>query len=845
MRKISAMMIMVVMILPVLCVLSVNDAKAENVKADVESGGFVDITLYLHNDSTLDTIEPTSENVTIEELDSKTFETEYLLTNLNVDGVNITIEFWVDLYFVLGTLYPPQKGSANVTITFSIYDHNTKINDNSWVKNSGEIRGEWSYTTPKDSPDTVQIDLSSWDDEKQFDDTVKLVITPTIDTTNEQEDLRRADFYYDSTDYPSSLQIRCAPVEITLSTYDKDNKQVDEFMPNLAAEDCIIRFRGGIEDAFGYEDITYVGIEINGVTSSENITANKEKELLYEWDYSKYSFVAGTPYTATVTVDTVQHTFTQTTSFNFSAYGLEAKIDDDPSKASETILAGSQADYTISMRNTGASKADVRVTLTIFVVTPGGLHEWNISLDGKSKEVNTTTATSVNPANLSYPDFELSGGSPKSLTLTAESLGPEDVGENWYCKVDIKIEFVGHSEIEPETLSATTYLAPPYKIDVDWTKTYNDPYYVLVDVQSYLYVNVTNMGTMPDTVNFTLNYTNPDVWGITLEPKTVNLSSFHHSGYYNSNVKLTVKPSSGAGEDTTFVNITACSKGFAQGYNETLTRKYLTLNLSRAFGITMDVELKGTGEVDVKDSDGKAIYEVSIKTNDNTTHTVDLNAVCNNENIDVRFDDDSVAVSKDSPKNVTMTVTCPKGMLAGSYTITVNASIRGAPVLEHNKTANVIVTVNEYYALSVVWADSNKNNITVTAAPGEYFYRTLRVTNKGNSNISVSIDLVNDYNFQLFDSAVPSQFSLSYGEEKNVTIYLYIPKDAKDGDTFVVHMETSGAGSPKSSVITIEIKQDIWGKLIATLYSMIYFIILLIAVVVVFISVWVKKKKMR
>jgi uncharacterized membrane protein len=184
-------------------------------------------------------------------------------------------------------------------------------------------------------------------------------------------------------------------------------------------------------------------------------------------------------------------------------------------------------------------------------------------------------------------------------------------------------------------------------------------------------------------------------------------------------------------------------------------------------------------------------------------------------------------------------------MLADSYIITVNASIRSAPVHKHNRTANVTVTVKSFYALSVVWADSNKNNITVTAAPGEYFYRTLRVTNKGNSNISVSIDPVNVHDFQLFDSAVPSQFSLSYGEEKNVTIYLYIPKDAKDGDTFVVHMETSGAGSPKSAVIIIEIKQDIWEKLIATLYSMIYFIILLIAVVVVFISVWVKKKKMR
>jgi uncharacterized membrane protein len=323
------------------------------------------------------------------------------------------------------------------------------------------------------------------------------------------------------------------------------------------------------------------------------------------------------------------------------------------------------------------------------------------------------------------------------------------------------------------------------------------------------------------------------------------LSKFHQTGYYNSSIKLNVKPSSGAGEDTTFVNITAYSKGFGS-YNESLTRKYLTLNLSRAFGISsLSIIANGSENVDVKNSSGKVTYEVNITTNDNTNHTVDLTAVPDNKNITTTFNPTFVTISKDSPKTATLTVTCPKGMLADSYIITVNASIRSAPVHKHNRTANVTVTVKSFYALSVVWADSNKNNITVTAAPGEYFYRTLRVTNKGNSNISVSIDPVNVHDFQLFDSAVPSQFSLSYGEEKNVTIYLYIPKDAKDGDTFVVHMETSGAGSPKSAVIIIEIKQDIWEKLIATLYSMIYFIILLIAVVVVFISVWVKKKKMR
>ncbi|MBU2565672.1 MAG: hypothetical protein KJ655_05415, partial [Candidatus Thermoplasmatota archaeon] len=784
------------------------------------------------------------------------FKTDSLDKDLSVDkNQNFSVAFSITVDVTQGNPHPYDYVRVNLTIT--VLEDGTECA-------SAKYEGDKVYLTTETTEYLVSKDLSfveGWDYKFDKGDVFKVRITPEI----EEHDVKgavtdislvyTAYMEYDNKDlpYPGVLSnVHCSPVEITLSTYDKDNKQVDEFMPNLAPEDCIIKFssavkyKNAIKNAFD-DDITEVNIEIRGPNNfyckpENNITENKTKEELYKWDYSKYSknFVADKQYTANVTVTTVQgHIFYQTTNFTFSAYGLEAKIDNDVS-ASETITAGNQTDYTISIRNAGSSdkETDVKITL-IISVSPLGLHEWNITLADKSIETNTT-------GSFMHEFFNFQGGDTKSLILTAKSLNVTgEVGDYWDCSIKITIEFVGTPEIKD--LFSTTHLAPPHKIDINWSKTLDDPCYVLVDVSSSLSIDVTNMGSLPDTVDLTLNYTNYGVWDITFKngwknTTTEKLNPYRYTlGGYEEEVKLIIIASSeGENEATISVNITACSQG-----NKSV-RDYLTLNLSRAFGIKpLSVESQGSESVDVKDSSGQVIYEVSIKTNDNTTHTVDLNAVCNNENIDVGFDDDSVAVSKDSPKNVTLTVTCPKGMLAGSYTITVNASIRGAPVSKHNKTANVIVTVNEYYALSVVWAESNKNNITVTAAPGEYFYRTLRVTNKGNSNISVSIDPVNVHDFQLFDSAVPSQFSLSYGEEKNVTIYLYIPKDARDGDTFVVYMETSGAGSPKSAVITIEIKQDIWDKLIATLYSMIYFIILLIAVVVVFISVWVKKKKMR
>ncbi len=773
MRKIVAMAIMIVIMIPILCVLSVNDTKAENVKAEVGSGEFVETSLYFYyNESESDyrmntTLPPSGDANTssLEDEESVEFKSPKLREDLIVNAskcCNITF------YIEIKLNYPAVLDSIVVDLNFSLTNSNLHATGEDSIGETGDME-EWR---------TVSLDVEEeGETELNEDSDISLTISSSVFPHGENKKyLYEITLYYGSSDRDSHLSFYSSPVTLdNIITYDYNEEKCSEFKPNVLPPKSEIIFKGGIKDAFGDEEngtLEEVTMDIenpNGnIVDSVDLEA-KTGDYECSWDYSgvSSSLIPG-EYTAILNVVTHQHTFYRTRNFNFSAYGLEAKIDDDPSKASETILASSQADYTISMRNTGASKADVRVTLTIFVVTPGGLHEWNISLDGKSKEVNTTTATSVNPANLSYPDFELSGGSPKSLTLTAESLGPEDVGENWYCMVDVKVEFVGHSEIGPETLSATTYLAPPYKISLDWVETPDDPYYALVDVSTTLYVKATNMGTMPDTVNLSFSYTNHDDWDITLEPQIVNLSSFHQTGYYNSGIKLTVKPSSGTGEDTAFVNITAYSKGFWEGHNETLTRKYLTLNLSRAFGISSFNPVSPNIEsVDVKVGDGQATYTLKLETNDNTTHTVKLTAVPDNENITTTIPE-SVDVSKDSPKNVTLTVTCPQGMLAGDYYIMITASITQNDIVVsgHSETVNVTVTVNPYNLLSIKWADTNKDEITVTGKPGEYVNKKLTVKNEGN----IKIDNVNIMPSEggdksgLFNSVTPSQPSLLPGE---------------------------------------------------------------------------------
>ena len=110
MKKIVATAILVVMLLPVLYVLPVNDAKAENVKADVESGGVVPVTLYFHRDESLDTKPPTNNTTAIKDFGTKenpntvTFSTDSLDKDLLVDknqSFRVAFNFTVDV-----TLYP-------------------------------------------------------------------------------------------------------------------------------------------------------------------------------------------------------------------------------------------------------------------------------------------------------------------------------------------------------------------------------------------------------------------------------------------------------------------------------------------------------------------------------------------------------------------------------------------------------------------------------------------------------------------------------------------------------------------------------------------------------------------
>jgi len=855
MRKISAMAIMVVMLLPVLCVLPVNDAKAENVKADVESGESVETSLYFYNESRMNTTLPPSGDVntsSLKDKESVKFNSPELREDLIVNAskcCNITF------YIEIKLNYPAVLDSVVVNLNFSLTNSNLHATGKDSIGETSGTEGVKKRTVSLNVEEEGEVELKKNSD-------ISLTISSSVFPHGENKKyLYEITLYYGVSDRDSHLSFYSSPVTlVTYGTYDYNDKECQEFKPNPLSNPIII-FKGNIKDAFGDEDLKEVEMNIKYQDGSSvsplDIKGLKTETGDYEckWDYTNNSptLKAG-EYVANLSVTTQnQHTFYQTTSFTFIGCALDSWTN---YTAPATILVGKSASYAITIRNTGSFNTKVTINISFDIqVIPLYTHLWNVSVFDKDKGKNVGSVDTNASKSLFYNVDNFGGGDTKNLILTVSSIDTT-IGTDWKCRVDVNARSTDPNHpAEAPSLTLFTKIAAPYEINGTWIKKDN---YVLVNTLYQFEINVTNLGANVDAVKLTFRYTNEDIWNITFigypvqNVQNASITTSDLNPQSSAEVVFNVMASDISkemGEAPTVINITAESVRAPPEYKANYTNKTLKylppLEVKRAFGIKMDVELKGTGKVDVKDSDGKEFYDISIKTNDNTKHIVDLTAVPDNKNITTSFNRHSVSVSKDSPANVTLTVTCLQGMLARSYNIMVNASIRGAPVPEHNRTENVTVTVKPFPALTVVWADTNKNEITVIAKPGEYIHKTLKVKNEGNSKITVDLTpkaTSSKYGLSITFSP-SSQFDLSPKEEKNITLILGVPEDAKDGETLVGEIEITSPGLNKVATILIEIKQSELEKLMATLYSMIYFIILLITVIVVFIAVWVKKRR--
>ncbi|MDI6709048.1 MAG: hypothetical protein QME47_08205, partial [Candidatus Thermoplasmatota archaeon] len=375
--------------------------------------------------------------------------------------------------------------------------------------------------------------------------------------------------------------------------------------------------------AFDNEDLKEVRLEINGsgyhytTPPLENITTG---DYTYKWNYSgESSRLKAGDYTARLNVITHQHTFYKTINFTFIACALDSWSN----RTYETILVGKSASYAVAIRNTGSYDTKVTINISFDIqIIPGGSHLWNITVFDKDRGVIVGNVSTNASRSLYYDVYNFNGGSTKNLILTVTS-ADTTIGVDWKCRVDLHARSITPDhEANAPPVTIFTYIAAPYEINITWSKRYD---YILVNRLYQLELTVINLGSMPDSVEIVLNYTNKAVWNITLEKDIVeNLNPYGSPGYL-STVKLNVTADTTAGADNTTLNITAESVYAPLDYKANWTNKtlkYLTLELKRAFGISLPDVGEYTKNVDVKVSQDQAQYTIALETNDEIPHLV-------------------------------------------------------------------------------------------------------------------------------------------------------------------------------------------------------------------------------
>ncbi|MEW6069396.1 MAG: hypothetical protein AB1485_02145 [Candidatus Thermoplasmatota archaeon] len=816
---------------------------------EVESGSFVPINLYFHTNNTMNTTLPSigeERKASLKDGQSITFISPDLDEELTVDTVCGNVSFYLEIKVrQVNTDLPwtPENEDVNETVdvklSFSLENPDLSAEATEFFEKIIEWSGWKTVNLTFDKTGKVALGKNS---------NLTLSISSKVYPSSMLAKNYSVTLYYDEANYASHLSFSCLPVVATITT-----EGDTEFKPYAPTREIV--FTGSIKDAFGDDDLKEVKLEIKdpygSIVSPLDLKGLATKTGSYEcvWNYTNNSrnLKAGN-HTATLTVTTHQHIFYRATNFTFIACAL----DSGANRTSATILVGKSAGYAISIKNTGSF--DVKITLNIsfdIQVIPSGSHLWNITVFDKDTGSSIGNVSTYESRSLYYNIYNFYGGSTKNLILTvtsSETIPPNVDWTGWKCGV-----YAHARSITPEypeaapALTIFTYIAAPFEIDIAWAKKYDYP---LVNRRYQFELNVTNLGSNIDSVNLTLNYTNKVIWNISLKKELVeNLAQYGLPGYY-SIVKINVEANSTyeeLGEAPTVINITAESVYAPPEYKAKWTNKtlkYLILELRRAIGISLFYVDEKTKDVDVKVSSGQAQYKVYLETNDNIPHKIKLNATAESP-LTATLETPEVEVSKATRKEVILTVTAPKGTLAGSYVTTIRGGImvEGVVSPEHTKTISVTTVVNAYYGMDIVWLDENKG-VNITASPSEVIDKKIKVTNKGNAPINVKLRMsVNGVSYAGLNDTEELLQPLT-NNIWTVKMTWQVPGGAEHGRQFMIEV-TGEIPGVTSETITLRVtteKTEI-ERLWEVLARMAHFIILLIAVIIVFVALWMKRRK--
>jgi uncharacterized membrane protein/ribosomal protein S27E len=452
-------------------------------------------------------------------------------------------------------------------------------------------------------------------------------------------------------------------------------------------------------------------------------------------------------------------------------YGWELQVYDDNLETEDTISGNNRiVTFMVDVQNIGTGPDTCKLE-----IVSGDYSSWatlSKSFVTKDSKDNETFLVKVRvPRETSVEDY--------TINIKATSRGDDD-----------QYDITDASDEEALTVSVTQF----YEIKLDAPDSLKTG--VPGDSIEFT-ITVTNRGNGKDTVDLTRNNYNRD-WLWTLNQKSFTLEPVGDSDKNDKrDIKLSVDiPTDIHGKQgyyniSIFVYSTNTPSGrVMQNDNSPLI---FTVKVDAVYEVDLILDFP-TSLDDQKALPGKKIdYKVTLKNKGNTIDTFRLTLIGTKSGW-VNLIDTSITISAYKSRKVNFTVEIPdldeadlEDIEAKKYQITLKATSEG----DSDETDELILnpTVDKEYKIDLepdLDLDSTGAG-TITVNPNadpEYETFTLTIFNKGNTpdNIRFTTKGVSDWRVT-FKITGSSTLSLDIDRSESITVEVYAPSDAENGDT--------------------------------------------------------------
>jgi uncharacterized repeat protein (TIGR01451 family) len=576
--------------------------------------------------------------------------------------------------------------------------------------------------------------------------------------------------------------------------------------PNLSGTKAEVEYtikvwnRGLGTDSFEITEVNNHGYKVEiDPTTTNPIAAGSSAIVTVRIIIDNKASMSQTDYNTTITVTSEENEdkfeITTLKTRILQSYGVELQAVDKTLETGETLIGNNRiVSFDLDVRNLGTGEDTILFELSGDYANWGSLNESSYDMVPKERRPFTV--------NVKVPRETLVGD--YSLILKATSQGDDDKYDDSDAYDDIKL-----------TVTVTQF----YEVELDPGETIKTG--LPGDTIEFSFW-VVNRGNGEDDVelkksNYNLN------WLWTINPRSPTLQPTGDSdGDDRREIKLTADIPIDEHGKTGLYNISirvysTSTTGEKIVHNQPLE---FTVKVDAVYDMDLILEFP-TSTDDQKKMPGKKIdYRVTLKNKGNDVDTFKLTLTGSKASW-VDLPDSTVTMAAYSSKIINFTINIPdltdvddpEDIKAQKYTITLRATSDGDP--DKFEDLNINPTVDEEYEVELesdLSLDSfNRGLITTNPnADPEFESFSLTITNNGNTKDIIQLrtkgssDWTIKYKTTSGSTSMSTSITLDIGRSETITIQVFAPSDAENGDTERLTIEAKSENGEITDSFTIE-----------------------------------------